>query len=125
MRNKNLLNILFASLFFPYFLLCLTVGGFHGGIFNGKQCSHTKQLQHQNNHDPQIGILEDVSQHHSETCQICQWLKTPSITAQFLTIDAQIDFVYMSSPRDSNPILPSLSIHKFTIRPPPCPCFPV
>lgn len=123
-RNKNLLNILFASLFLPYFLLCLTVGGFHGGVFNEKQCSHTKQLQHQNNHDHQIGILGDVSQHHSETCQICQWLKTPSITAQFLTVDAHFDFVYISSPRDSNPILPSLSIHKFTIRPPPYPCFP-
>ena len=122
-KKKDIHNTLFVSLLISYLLLCLTLGGFHEGIFSTNHCDHGLQsVSHNNHHNADsllVGISDDVSRHDAETCQICQWLKTPSTVVQFLTLDTQFDLVCISSPRNSNPILPSLSIHKFTIRPPP------
>lgn len=122
-RKKNVGNIFFVSLLVPYILLCLTMGGFHGGVFSSNHCNHELKNGSYGNHDNNgcqlIGTRDDITQHDSETCQICQWLKTPSASVPFLTVDAHFDFVCVSSPRDFNTILPSLSIHKYTIRPPP------
>jgi len=118
MKNKNLVNKLFASILTPYLLLCLTVGGFHDSIFSVRHCNHTQEsVSHST--EQQIRVSGNPSQHNSETCQICQWLKTPSNLKQFLLHDMRFDCVYVSLACHSNPILPSLFIHKFTIRPPP------
>jgi hypothetical protein len=121
-RKKDIYHILFVSFLIPYLLLCLTLGGFHDGI-GASHCNHGQQSGCHDYHDnacfQPVGNLDDVSQHNSETCQICQWLKTPSAIVQLLTTDAQFDFACASPPQNSNPVLPSLSIHKFTIRPPP------
>ena len=117
-RKKSLSNTLFASLFIPYLLLCLTVGGFHDSIFSGRHCNHTQEsVSHST--EQQIRISGNPSQHNSETCQICQWLKTPSNLRQFLLHDMRFDCVYINLVCYSNPILPSLFIQRFTIRPPP------
>lgn len=122
-KNKRITNILFVSTLLPYLLLCLTLGGFHNSLLNTKHCNHRQHPIARKNidtsHTSHIEVSEKGYQHDSETCQICQWLKTPSSAVQFLTLNLQFDFVYVSSPRNFNPILPSLSIHKFTIRPPP------
>lgn len=119
-RKKDIGSIFLVSFLVPYLLLCLTMGGFHGGVFNSNHCNHELQNGSHGNYDnKQIGTRDDVTPHDSETCQVCQWLKTPSSVAPLLTIDAQFDFVCVSSLRDFNLILSSLSIHKFTIRPPP------
>lgn len=121
--NKSLANTLFVFIFLPYILLCLTMGGFHDGLFIAKQCDHELQPGSHDNHDNagclQVGDGDNVPRHDPGACQICQWLKTPSTFAQLLMADTHFDFVCLSPPRNSNPILPSLSIHKFTIRPPP------
>ena len=119
LKNKNLANNLFASIFIPYLLLCLTMGGFHDSIFSSRHCNHVKLSVANNTDDLQIGVLENVLQHNSETCQICQWLKTPSNLKQFLLHDMRFDCIYINLVCHSNPILPSLSIQRFTIRPPP------
>ena len=117
-RKKSLSNTLFASLFIPYLLLCLTVGGFHDSIFSVRHCNHTQEsVSHST--EQQIRISGNPSQHNSETCQICQWLKTPSSLRQFLLHDMRFDCVYINLVCYSNPILPSLFIQRFTIRPPP------
>jgi len=117
-RKKSLSNTLFASLFIPYLLLCLTVGGFHDSIFSVRHCNHTQEsVSHST--EQQIRISGNPSQHNSETCQICQWLKTPSNLRQFLLHDMRFDCVYINLVCYSNPILPSLFIQRFTIRPPP------
>ena len=123
-RKKSLSNTLFASLFIPYLLLCLTVGGFHDSIFSVRHCNHTQEsVSHST--EQQIRISGNPSQHNSETCQICQWLKTPSNLRQFLLHDMRFDCVYINLVCYSNPVLPSLTIRKFTIRPPPSfSCFP-
>lgn len=119
-KNKNLANILFVSILLPYLLLCLTMGGFHDSIFNTKHSNHTHQFSSQNSANiTEIGVLESASQHDSETCQICQWLKTLSTVIQFLLPDPQFDYICNNFVYYSNPVLPSLSIQKFTIRPPP------
>jgi len=127
MRNKNLTNTLFAAVFIPYLLLCLTIGGLHGGALSSRQCGHMHTLASCNNADATaIGVLEDNTSHNSETCQICQWLKTPSNLKQFLVHDVRFDCVYSNPACHSSPILPSLFIQKFTIRPPPSfSCTPV
>jgi len=119
--NKNLVNTLFASIFIPYLLLCLTVGGFHDSIFSVRHCNrnHTQESLSHSTDDQEIKISGNSSQHNAETCQICQWLKTPSNLRQFLLHDMRFDCVYINLVCHSNPILPSLFIHKFTIRPPP------
>jgi len=118
MKNKNLVNKLFASILTPYLLLCLTVGGFHDSIFSVRHCNHTQEsVSHST--EQQIRISGNPSQHNSETCQICQWLKTPSNLRQFLLHDMRFDCVYINLVCYSNPILPSLFIQRFTIRPPP------
>ena len=118
MKNKNLVNKLFASILTPYLLLCLTVGGFHDSIFSVRHCNHTQEsVSHST--EQQIRVSGNPSQHNSETCQICQWLKTPSNLKQFLLHDMRFDCIYINLVCHSNPILPSLFIHKFTIRPPP------
>lgn len=122
-RNKNRTNILFVSILLPYLLLCLTLGGFHNSFLNTQHCNHKQhpvaRKTIDTSHTSHIEVSRNGYQHDSETCQICQWLKTPSSAVQFLTVDKQFDFVCVNSPRNFNPILPSLSIHKFTIRPPP------
>ena len=118
-RKKSLASNLFASIFIPYLLLCLTMGGFHDGIFGARHCNHTQQSVSHSTDDHQIRISENFSQHNSETCQICQWLKTPSNLRQFLLHDMRFDCIYINLVCHSNPILPSLFIQKFTIRPPP------
>lgn len=121
-RNKNLAN----TILLPYLFLCLTMGGFHDGIFTAKHCNHAQQsVDHHTIGDLQIGVLENIYQHNSETCQICQWLKTPSTLVQFLLLDTSSDCVCNSFVYYFDPIIPCLSIHKFTIRPPPSfSCFP-
>ena len=124
-RKKSLSNTLFASLFIPYLLLCLTVGGFHDSIFSVLHCNHTQEsVSHST--EQQIRISGNPSQHNSETCQICQWLKTPSNLRQFLLHDMRFDCVYINLVCHSNPVFPSLFIQKFTIRPPPAfACIPI
>ena len=119
-RNKNLANILFVSTLIPYLLLCLTLGGFHTNLFNTQDCHHGQRFAlHETINTSHIETSEDVYQHDSETCQICQWLKTPSTSVQFLSLDIQCECTYISLVYYSDPILPSLPIHNFTIRPPP------
>ena len=118
-RKKSLANNLFASIFIPYLLLCLTMGGFHDSIFSVRHCNHTQKSLSHSTDDQQIRISENSSQHNAETCQICQWLKTPSNLKQFLLHNMRFDCVYINLACHSNPILPSLFIQKFTIRPPP------
>ena len=126
-KNENVASILFISVLLPYLLLCLTMGGFHESIFNARHSNHFHQLSSHNSiKDIEIGVLENASQHNSETCQICQWLKTPSTLVQFLLPATQFDYICNSFVYYSNPVLPSLFIHKFTIRPPPLYfCFPM
>lgn len=122
-KNNRRTNILFVSTLLPYLLLCLTLGGFHNSFLNTHHCNHRNHPIANNtigtSYTSPIEVPENGSQHDSETCQICQWLKTPSTVVQFLTLDTHFDSVCISSPQNSSPILPSLSIHKFTIRPPP------
>ncbi len=118
-RNNYLKKKLFAFILLPYLLLCLTIGGFHESIFNSSHGDHSQQLASRNTDNLPIGILKDSNRHSSETCQICQWLKTPSSLIQFLSLDTHFTCICNSLVCYSNPVLPLLSIHKFTIRPPP------
>jgi len=118
-RNKKLTHIPFLAFVIPYLLLTLTVGGFHNGSIEISDCNHSQTLVSDETANAQIKHQEKTGQHDSETCQICHWLKSPSVVIQFLPVHTQFDFVCISFPRNSNPILSSLSIHRFTIRPPP------
>ncbi len=118
-RKKRLSDILLVSVLLPYLLLCLTMGGFHEGVLNTGHCGHAQQSPSHDADGPQICASADTAQHNPETCQICQWLKTPSTSAQFLPVDAQFGCIYANFACYSNPVLPSLTIHGFTIRPPP------
>lgn len=125
-KNKKLANNVFVCILLPYLLLCLTIGGFHDSIFKAQHCTHTQQSAFNIIDDTPIEIWADASEHNSETCQICQWLKTPSTLIRFLLPEIQLECVCTKFVRRSNPLLPSLSIHKFTIRPPPSfACFSV
>lgn len=122
-RKRDIGNIFFVALIIPYLLLCLTMGGFHEGISGANHCSHDLQSGSYGNHDDAgcrlVEKRDTIAQHDSETCQICHWLKTPSASESFLTVDAQFGFVCIRSPGNFKLLLPSLSIQKFTIRPPP------
>jgi hypothetical protein len=126
-KNKNLANVLFVSTLIPYLLLCLTLGGFHTNLFNTRECHHGQHFAaHETINTSHIKTSEDVYQHNSETCQICQWLKTPSTAVQFLSLDTQCECVHINFVYYSNPPLSSLPIHNFTIRPPPTfSCLPI
>lgn len=117
--NKNLVNTLFVSILIPYLLLCLTMGGFHDSIFSARHCNHAQEFVSNYTECQQIRISGSASQHNSETCQICQWLKTPSSLVQFLSLDTYFGCVCINPAFNYNPVIPPLSIHKFTIRPPP------
>lgn len=126
MRNKDLANTLFVSILIPYLLLCLTIGGFHDSIFSARHCNHAQEFVSNYADGQQIKISENIPQHNAETCQICQWLKTPSNLKHFLLHDMRFDCIYVNLVCHSNPILPSLFIQRFTIRPPPSfSCFPI
>lgn len=118
-KNKTLANNVFVSVLLPYLLLCLTIGGFHDSILTTQHCTHTQQPATNDTDTTQIGVCKNASEHNSETCQICQWLKTPSTLIRFLLPDTQFQCICIKFVCRSNPLLPSLSIHKFTIRPPP------
>jgi len=122
-RNKNRTNILFVSTLLPYLLLCLTLGGFHNSFLNTQHCNHRQHpIAHNTidtSHTSHIEVSENGYQHDSETCQICQWLKTPSTSVQFLSLNTPCECTYINLVYYSDPTLPSLPIHNFTIRPPP------
>lgn len=125
-KDKNIKNTIFVFILLPYLVLCLTVGGFHNGFPFSRQCNHVQQLASHKTDYAQIATFKNISQHDSETCQICQWLKTPSTLIPFLLLDTDFEFVCINLVRYSNPIFSLLSIHKFTIRPPPSfSCFSV
>lgn len=128
-KNKRITNILFVSTILPYLLLCLTLGGFHNSFLNTQHCNHRQHPLSQKaidtSYTSHIEVSENGYQHNAETCQICQWLKTPSTVVQFLTLDTQFDFVCVNAVCHSNSAFPHLSIGKFTIRPPPFSCFSV
>ena len=125
-RKKSLANKLFVSIFIPYLLLCLTMGGLHDSIFSVPHCNHTQESLSHSADDQQIRVSGNSSQHNTESCQICQWLKTPSNLRQFLLHDMRFDCIYINLVYHSNPILPSIFIQRFTIRPPPSfSCFPI
>lgn len=118
-RNKYLANILFTFFILPYLILSLTMGGYHDSILNARNCNHAQKTVSSVVDNLQVGILEDTLKHNPETCQICQWLKTQTTLTHFLLLDTQFDYVCINAVYHSNPVLASLSIHKFTIRPPP------
>lgn len=118
-KRRNLANTIFISILIPYLLLCLTMGGFHNSIFSSHHCDHTEHLVSNGPDNHHIVDKKDTSQHNAETCQICQWLKTPSTSMHFLLSNTQSDFIYTRVIYYSNHVFPSLSIQKFTIRPPP------
>ena len=118
-RNKNFVNTLITSILLPYLLLCLIIGGLHNNIFNTSHCNHVQLSVHKTTNKVFIGIVEDADQHDPETCQICQWVKTPSTFLYFRPFDIQLASIYISLSYYSNPVLSLLPIHKFTIRPPP------
>lgn len=118
-RKKKVSDILFVSFFLPYFLLCITLGEVHEG---NKHCTHVNQTGTQSQNCPdglQVEVVNDSSKHDTETCQICQWLKTPSTPGQMLSDNTLSDCVCIRPSCYSNPLIPPLSIHRFTIRPPP------
>lgn len=117
--NKNLASAIFISIFIPYFVICVTLGGFHDSFFHASQCNQLRQCAPQDSKDDQGIILEDTSQHNSDTCQICQWFKMPSPPASFLSFDIHSGCIHASLISYSNPVLSLSPVHKFTIRPPP------
>lgn len=117
-RSKKFANITFLTFLIPYLLLTLTMGGFHNGGFGISDCNHAQTFVFDETTDAQIQHQEETNQHDPETCQICQWLKSSSITSQFFTYDAFFGNVFVVS-ASSYHALPAISIHKFTIRPPP------
>lgn len=119
LQNKKFINIAVLTFLIPYLLLTLTVGGFHNGSFGASDCGHNTQAHVvEETTGAQIKHQKDAGQHNPETCQICQWLKTSSLTRQFLTFETFAGITYtFSAPTHS--VLSSATIHKLTIRPPP------
>ncbi len=119
--NKNLANKLFIFFLIPYLLFCITIGRFHDNSINSSSCSHSQQggISHDSSGDNQAEILRHIHHHDSETCKICQWLKSPSLSMSFLSLNAHFGYIFTKFIPYSNPVLLLLSIHKFTIRPPP------
>ena len=117
-QNKKFINTSVLTFLIPYLLLTLTVGGFHNGSFGASECEHTQDHVVEETTGTQIKHQEDAGQHNPETCQICQWLKTSSLTCQFLTFETFAGITsIISAPTHS--VLTSTTIHKLTIRPPP------
>lgn len=122
-KNKRLTNILFVSAILPYLVLCLILGGIHNSFLNTQYCNHKQHPIAHNaidtSYTSHLEVSENGYQHDSETCQICQWLKTPSTSVQFLSLNIQRECIHIRLVYYSDPTIPSLPIHKFTIRPPP------
>lgn len=123
-KNKGFTSPVVVFVLLPYLFLCLTLGGFHENVFNGKRCGHTLQSGSNPCNTPDnlsICAAQDAPQHDSTTCQICHWLKTPSTPGQFFLDNTPLDYVTVRPVYYSNPIIPFLPLRKFTIRPPPTP----
>lgn len=118
-RNKKIANVLFVSVFIPYLLLCLTMGGFHSRTHNTEHCGVEPSTVFNNTANEEIPASVFAFYHDSETCQICQWLKTHSAPIRFLSPESLYECVYTRNVYYSNPDLSSFYIHKFAIRPPP------
>lgn len=118
-RNKKIANGFFVTVLLPYILLCLTMGGFHNGINNTKHCGGVPFAEFNNTSNEEINAPVFVSYHDSESCQICQWLKTHSIPMRFLLPESRPEYLYSRDVSYSNPDLSSFFTHKFAIRPPP------
>ncbi|WP_347274239.1 hypothetical protein [Candidatus Kuenenia sp.] len=117
-QNKKFTNIAVLTFLIPYLLLTLTVGGFHNGSFGASECEHTQPHVVEETTGAQIKHHEDARQHNPETCQICQWLKTSSLTCQFLTFETFAGITStISAPTYA--VISLTTIHKLTIRPPP------
>jgi len=124
-KNKVFTSPVVVFVLIPYLFLCLTLGGFHENIFNGEHCGHIFQSgskPHNAPDDLSISIAQDSPQHDATTCQICQWLKTPSTPGRIFFDNTPFGYVTVRSVCYSNPILPLLPLRKFTIRPPPSSC---
>lgn len=123
--NKGFTSPAVAFLLLPYLFLCFALGGLHENIFNGTHCGHSFQAV-STAHDETVALsgnmAQDSSQHDAATCQVCQWLKTPSTPGQIFLDDTHFDYVIVRPVRYSNPVIPALPLRKFTIRPPPSPC---
>ena len=118
LQNKKFINISVLTFLIPYLLLTLTVGGFHNGSFGASECEHTQPHVVEETTGAQIKHHEDAGQHNPETCQICQWLKTSSLTCQFLTFETFAGITStISAP--THAVISLTTIHKLTIRPPP------
>ena len=119
LKNKNLKDTLSVFVFLPYLILCITMGGFHNSFFKTHHCEYREQLSSQNTDSPHLETSEGGTHHNSETCQICQWLKTPSTVIHFLFIDNKFEYVCTNPVRYNIAVIISLTVHRFTIRPPP------
>jgi hypothetical protein len=111
-------NLVFVLILLPYFILCLTIGGAHESIFDVRHCENPRQSCN-DSHGLHICAGEGKEIHSAETCQICKWLKTPSTQIKLQSTKAYFNWINDNVICYSNPELASLSIHKFTIRPPP------
>ncbi|HJW86494.1 MAG TPA: hypothetical protein VJ440_07670 [Candidatus Brocadiaceae bacterium] len=124
-KNKGFTSPVVVFLLLPYLFLCLTLGGLHENIINGKHCGHSLQPVSAP-HDAPVALsgsmVQDSSRHDAATCQVCQWLKTPSTPGQIFLDNTHFDYVIVRPVCYSNPIIPTLPLRKFTIRPPPSPC---
>jgi len=124
-KNKGFTSPVVVFVLMPYLFLCLTLGGFHENIFNGKHCDYTCQSGSMPLNAPDdlsITVAQDSPQHDSASCQICHWLKTPSTPGQIFLDNTPLDYVIVRVVCYSNPIIPFLPLRKFTIRPPPSSC---
>lgn len=123
-KNKGFTSPAIVFLLLPYLFLCLTLGGFHEYVFNGKHCGHSFQPVSTPRAAPVAlsgSMVQDSSQHDAATCQVCQWLKTPSTPGQIFLDNTPFDYVIARPVCYSNPVIPTLPLRKFTIRPPPSP----
>lgn len=117
-KNRYITKAFIIIAILPYFLLCLTMGGFHGSFITSETCTH-KQLPLNITDDHYINTFEPVHQHNFDTCHICQWLKSPTISACILLPYTTFDFICKSYFCYLNPLLPLKPVRKFTIRSPP------
>lgn len=121
-KNKGFTSPAVVFLLLPYLFLCFALGGLHENIFNGTHCEHSFQAVSTAHDDAVANMAQDSSRHDAATCQVCQWLKTPSTSGQIFHDDTHIDYVIVRPVLYSNPAIPTLPLRKFTIRPPPSPC---
>jgi len=116
-KNKKLTDILLTTLLIPYLLLVITMGGFHD-IITAKECEHIN-FKSGNEFNIQIQDRKIIDQHDSDSCQICQWLKTSPTSTCFPSFETKLGCAVYTSALLACPFLPTLSIDKYTIRPPP------